>query len=124
MTDGKASHRPIHPPLKGQCESENNGKPRAHPSGDVFADPQDPSKLRESRRPRRNSDSSVRDPTARPLDPEEERLRKERRRRERESRYREGRSRSKRGPSYRLDVIDKLDVTSIFGTGRMSLPDI
>lgn len=48
------------------------------------------------------------------LDPEDERRRRERRHRERE---RDGKPRSKRPPGYRLDVIDKLDVTSIFGTG-------
>lgn len=50
------------------------------------------------------------------LDSEDERRRKERRRREREARHRDGRSRSKR-PHYQLDIIDKLDVTSIYGTG-------
>lgn len=50
------------------------------------------------------------------MDPEDERRRRERRHRERE-RERDGKPRSKRAPGYRLDVIDKLDVTSIFGTG-------
>lgn len=50
------------------------------------------------------------------MDPEDERRRRERRQRERE-RERDGKPRSKRAPGYRLDVIDKLDVTSIFGTG-------
>lgn len=44
------------------------------------------------------------------LDPEDERRRRERR-------QRDGKIRAKRTPGYALDVIDKLDVTSIFGTG-------
>lgn len=54
------------------------------------------------------------------MDPEDERRRRERRHRERE---RDGKPRSKRTPGYQLDVIDKLDVTSIFGTGRKFFPD-
>jgi hypothetical protein len=41
--------------------------------------------------------------------------------RRRERRHRDGKSRSKRTPTNRLDVIDKLDVTSIFGTGGVFL---
>lgn len=53
-----------------------------------------------------------------PLDPEDEKRRRERRHREREARHRDGKSRSsKKTPSHRLDIIDKLDVTSIYGTG-------
>ncbi|OKL60707.1 hypothetical protein UA08_04117 [Talaromyces atroroseus] len=83
---------------------------------DIFADPPKKKESRSSRprdgrppRPRRNSESSIMEkPKA--IDSEEERRRRERR-------HREGKSRSKRTPGYRLDVIDKLDVTSIFGTG-------
>lgn len=56
------------------------------------------------------------------MDPEEERRRRERRRREREARHRDGKprdgksSRSKKA-NYHMDIIDKLDVTSIYGTG-------
>lgn len=39
----------------------------------------------------------------------------ERRRRDRETRHRDGKSRSKK--NHQLDIIDKLDVTSIYGTG-------
>ncbi|KAI9812152.1 MAG: hypothetical protein M1827_004818 [Pycnora praestabilis] len=92
---------------------------------DIFADPADPASP-EKRRPRRNSDSSVMENRpAKVLDPEEERRRKERRYRDREARKRDekvrpGRpndtSKSKK-PNQRLDIIDKLDVTSIYGTG-------
>ena len=51
------------------------------------------------------------------LDPEDERRRRERRRREREARHRDGKPRSSKKANYQLDIIDKLDVTSIYGTG-------
>lgn len=50
------------------------------------------------------------------MDPEEERRRRERRRRDREARHRDGKPRSKKA-NYHMDIIDKLDVTSIYGTG-------
>lgn len=50
---------------------------------------------------------------------EEEKKQKELRRRERERRHREGKDKDKSGkPSRRLDLIDQLDATSIYGTGR------
>lgn len=89
---------------------------------DIFADPVDASTSRrlESRRiTRRNSDSSVMSKT---LDPEEEKKRQERKRRERrERREREGKD-PKRKPDRKLDIIDKLDVTSIYGTGCQYFP--
>ncbi|KAI9852385.1 MAG: hypothetical protein M1838_000907 [Thelocarpon superellum] len=89
----------------------------------IFADPTESVRPRE-RRPRRNSDTSVVDArSSKVLDPDDERRRRERR--HRDSKYRDGKSREKgaRGsprakkPNQRLDVIDKLDVTSIYGTG-------
>ncbi|ETN45498.1 uncharacterized protein HMPREF1541_09330 [Cyphellophora europaea CBS 101466] len=72
---------------------------------DIFADPAD-KKPREKTHRRRNSESSVREkPT---MDPEEEKKRRERK-------YRESKKSGKQ--QKRLDVIDKLDVTSIYGTG-------
>lgn len=47
---------------------------------------------------------------------DDERRRRERRHREREARSKDGKSRSGR-KDRRLDIIDKLDVTSIYGTG-------
>ena len=75
---------------------------------DIFADPPDPNRLRERRNHRRNSESSVRDVT-KPLDPEEERKRRERK-------YREAKRAGKK-PGRRVDIIDKLDATSIYGSG-------
>ncbi|CAL3962241.1 hypothetical protein PZA11_000544 [Diplocarpon coronariae] len=82
---------------------------------DIFADPVDSYTARrpDSRRFRRNSDSSV---MSKATD-EEEKKRQERRRRERrERREREGKD-PKRKADRKLDIIDKLDVTSIYGTG-------
>lgn len=49
------------------------------------------------------------------FDDDDERRRRERRHRDRE-RHKDGKSRSSR-KDRRLDIIDKLDVTSIYGTG-------
>lgn len=82
---------------------------KAGTSGDRKMDSS--SKRPTERRPRRNSDSSIME---KPLT-EEEKKAKEARRRERERRHKE---RSKTGkPSRRLDLIDQLDATSIYGTG-------
>ena len=80
---------------------------------DIFADPAD-KKPREKTHRRRNSESSVREkPT---MDPEEEKKRRERK-------YRESKKSGKQ--QKRLDVIDKLDVTSIYGTGcRLLCPKV
>jgi hypothetical protein len=51
---------------------------------------------------------------------DDERRRRERRHREREGRSKDGKSRSSR-KDRRLDIIDKLDVTSIYGTGSKCL---
>ncbi|GLI77275.1 hypothetical protein PoHVEF18_005563 [Penicillium ochrochloron] len=91
---------------------------------DIFADPPSQSKgptssSREhtsSRRPRRNSESSVMDRASKLFDDDDEKRRRERRHREREARHRDGKPRSSR-KDRRLDIIDKLDVTSIYGTG-------
>lgn len=89
---------------------------------DIFADPSDgksrgPPKPRDRRpRARRNSESSLMD---KPKTGEAE---DDRRRRER--RHRDGKLRSKPKPGHRLDVIDKLDVTSIYGTGCEHLPPL
>lgn len=63
---------------------------------------------RPERRPRRNSESSIMGSDK--IMTEEER----KKRRERERRHRENKDRK---PSRRLDIIDQLDATSIYGTG-------
>jgi hypothetical protein len=70
----------------------------------------------ESRRPRRNSESSILDSR------DEDRRRRERRkereeRREKEGRTKDGKAKPTRKPQG-LDLIDKLDVTGIYGQGR------
>ena len=90
---------------------------RSRPNGDldIFADPSESPKKSDARRIRRNSESSVVDRKL--LDPEEEKKRQERRRRERKHRDREGSATKSKKPDRKLDTIDKLDVTSIYGTG-------
>ncbi|KAJ3498879.1 hypothetical protein NLG97_g773 [Lecanicillium saksenae] len=72
------------------------------------------------RRPRRNSDSSIMDFDIKPIT-EEERKMIEEKRREKEKLRREGRDGKDKGrssrPSRRIDIIDQLDATSIYGTG-------
>jgi len=95
------------------------GRPRA-PNGelDIFADPESPRKSGE-RRVRRNSDSSLMERNGKPLDPEGERKRQERRRRAHRHREREREAGKDPKPRKgRLDIIDQLDATSIYGTGR------
>jgi hypothetical protein len=110
---------PGHRPSRSKEERERMGGRTRGPTGqlDVFADPPDMAKVRE-RRPRRNSDTSIisGEKTRKFLDPDDERRRLERRQREAR---RHGRSKPS---SRRLDIIDKLDVTSIYGTGRKLIP--
>lgn len=100
------------------------GGSRSKPSQDldIFADPVEssPKKSSDPRRVRRNSESSIAERNGKPLDPEEEKKRQERRRRERERRHRAGDSKDAgkpRKPDRKLDIIDQLDATSIYGTG-------
>lgn len=83
----------------------------------IFATPE----KAESRRPRRNSESSVVSA--------EDKKRRERKQREREARGKDGRPQNHRsGKSERkvvrgLDIIDKLDVTGVYGPGcKLSNP--
>lgn len=112
---------------------DSRGRPSA--DLDIFADPSDQSRKSPEKsknggerserrhRPRRNSDTSVLErERSKALDPEEEKKRQERRRRDRERRHKEA-EKDKDGkpkkPSRKLDIIDQLDATSIYGTGRM-----
>ncbi|KAL8825185.1 MAG: hypothetical protein Q9170_007896 [Blastenia crenularia] len=110
---------PFHRPSRSEEEQRRlrNGSKSRGPqqTTDIFADPTEPRR----HRLRRNSDSSI---ASRNLGPEEERKRRERRHREREAR-RDGKSRPpgtssrSKKPNQKLDIIDSLDVTSIYGTG-------
>ncbi|KAF6827679.1 mucin-1 [Colletotrichum plurivorum] len=78
--------------------------------------PGSPQRRPQERRPRRNSDSSLLIDIEKPLT-EEEKKAKEARRRERERRAKEGKDKDPKKPSRRIDIIDQLDATSIYGTG-------
>ncbi|KHJ34822.1 putative pal1 cell morphology protein [Erysiphe necator] len=97
-----------------------SGKNSTSKESDVFADPTSSSRTSSrkptERRPRRNSESSIAE-RSKPLDLEEEKKRQERRRREKKQRDHGENSSRSRKPNRKLDVIDKLDVTSIYGTG-------
>ncbi|KAL6158086.1 hypothetical protein ACJBU6_03891 [Exserohilum turcicum] len=114
-TDPRATHRPSRSDEERQrVRDTSRGPPRPRgPPGSRPPHPDSPER-RETRRPRRNSDSSIVD---RSLDPREERRRRERRR-EREERSKDGKD-PKTGKRIRkpqgLDLIDKLDVTGIYG---------
>ncbi|KAL8719962.1 MAG: hypothetical protein Q9225_003110 [Loekoesia sp. 1 TL-2023] len=110
---------PLHRPSRSEEEQRrlmNGSRPRGPPQTlDVFADPPEPRR----HRLRRNSDSSI---VSKTLGSEEERRRRERRHREREARKDgklrpPGTSSKSKKPNKKLDIIDSLDVTSIYGTG-------
>lgn len=116
-------HRPSRSQEEAMRARRLAGNSSAHkqrPSGelDIFADPASPeassSRAPGARRARRNSDSSILSKNGKFLDPEDEKKRLERKRRER--RHKESRDKTKK-PDRKLDVIDQLDATSIYGTG-------
>ncbi|KAI1636010.1 Pal1 cell morphology protein-domain-containing protein [Biscogniauxia mediterranea] len=100
---GSSSHRPTR-------SQEAALRARKQSNGGEKLIPVSPPKQTE-RRPRRNSDSSM---LEKPLTDEEKKMR-EIRRKERERRHREGKDKPR--PGRKLDIIDQLDATSIYGTG-------
>lgn len=113
---GPTGHRPYR--SQEQEERMRHGvRSRPLPNGldNVFADPSDNGHYR---RLRRNSESSIADKSAVMSDLEDERRKREQRHRDREAWYR-GRPQTAKPkrPNQRLDLIDQLDVTSIYGTG-------
>ncbi|KAL5116448.1 hypothetical protein ACEQ8H_005684 [Pleosporales sp. CAS-2024a] len=113
--DAQRQHRPSRSDEdKDRARGDARGPPR--PRGPPGSSRPRPSsrERRENRRPRRNSESSIVDKGS--LDLEEERRRRQRRR-ERDERAKEGKSSSQkkvRRPQG-LDLIDKLDVSGIYG---------
>ncbi|KAF2824795.1 Pal1-domain-containing protein [Ophiobolus disseminans] len=114
-TDSRGNHRPSR---SDEERDRLRGAPRGPPRpsrGAPNPRPQRPSSTerRENRRPRRNSESSIIDKGS--LDVNEERRRRERRK-ERDDRAKDSKSgqRRVRRPQG-LDLIDKLDVTGIYG---------
>lgn len=115
--DPQRQHRPSRSEEeRDRMRGEPRGPPRPRgPPGSSRPPPRPSSReRRENRRPRRNSESSIVDKGS--LDPEEERRRRQRRK-ERDERARDGKSSGQkkvRRPQG-LDLIDKLDVTGIYG---------
>lgn len=104
------------PPLGHRPMASEEERHRQAASGrrgtemDIFADPADAASIRERTTNRRNSESSVRDRPNSLVDSDEGKKYRDRKSRDpRTGKYR---------PSKKMDVIDKLDVTSIYGAGR------
>jgi hypothetical protein len=95
-----------HRPTRSQEEALKARRLQAGPKGNV-----DSPQKRSERRPRRNSESSLLD-IEKPLTEEEKKAREKRRERERERRPKD-KSRQTR----RIDLIDQLDATGIYGSG-------
>ncbi|KAF1935690.1 Pal1-domain-containing protein [Clathrospora elynae] len=116
-TDPRGGHRPSRSEEERRRMREASRGP-SRPRGPPGSRPPhlNSPERRENRRPRRNSESSIIDRGS--LDPNEERRRRERRK-EREERARDGKDAKSGGKRVRrpqgLDLIDKLDVTGIYG---------
>ncbi|KAI2614949.1 Pal1-domain-containing protein [Hypoxylon sp. NC1633] len=100
-----------HRPTRSQEEALKSRRMQGSSNGEDKGAPGSPQKKPTDRRPRRNSESSIME---KPLTDEEKKAR-ELKRRDRERRHREGKDRPKTGR--KLDIIDQLDATSIYGTG-------
>lgn len=104
---------PPRPPLNHRptrSQEEAMRARRMQSSGPRPGGPSQSPHKRAERRPRRNSDSSLLIDIEKPLT-EEEKKQRDARRREKEGKHRQQR------PNKRVDVIDQLDATSIFGIG-------
>ncbi|KAH6633564.1 Pal1 cell morphology protein-domain-containing protein [Boeremia exigua] len=115
-TDPRGGHRPSR--SDEEDRDRNRGAPRGPPRPRGPPEPRRPmqgSPDRRERRARRNSDSSIIDKAAQ--EKEDRRRRERRREREREEKDRDGKSSSTRKvrKPQGLDLIDKLDVTGIYG---------
>ncbi|KAI5861089.1 Pal1-domain-containing protein [Durotheca rogersii] len=99
-----------HRPTRSQEEALRARRAHGTGNGEKLIDIGSPKRTAD-RRPRRNSDSSV---IEKPLTEEEKKAR-ELKRKEGERRHRDGKDKSRGGR--KLDIIDQLDATSIYGTG-------
>ncbi|KAI0172666.1 Pal1-domain-containing protein [Hypoxylon sp. FL1284] len=102
-----------HRPTRSQEEALRARRMHSASNGGDKAMNVSPHKRPGERRPRRNSDSSTME---KPLTDEEKKAR-EIRRRERERRHREREGRDKPKTGRKLDIIDQLDATGIYGAG-------
>ncbi|KAI1483367.1 Pal1-domain-containing protein [Daldinia eschscholtzii] len=100
-----------HRPTRSQEEALRARRMHSASNGGERGLASSPHRKQGDRRPRRNSDSSM---IEKPLTEEEKKAR-ELRRKERERRHREGKDKSRSGR--KIDIIDQLDATSIYGTG-------
>ncbi|KAF3055136.1 hypothetical protein GL218_07520 [Daldinia childiae] len=100
-----------HRPTRSQEEALRARRMHSASNGGEKGLSSSPHRKQTDRRPRRNSDSSM---IEKPLTEEEKKAR-ELRRKERERRHREGKDKPKTGR--KIDIIDQLDATSIYGTG-------
>ncbi|KAL2017064.1 hypothetical protein VTK56DRAFT_2637 [Thermocarpiscus australiensis] len=102
---------PNHRPTRSQEEALHARRMQAN--GGDNSRPLDPSRSpqrRPDRRPRRNSESSI-------MDADKSMTDEERKRRERERRHRHRENKDRKPVNRKLDIIDQLDATSIYGTG-------
>ncbi|KAM4065158.1 pal1 cell morphology protein [Hirsutella rhossiliensis] len=116
----KASHRPT----RSQEEALRARKP---PLSGQRPGPSESPQRKPQQRPRRNSESSVLDLNTQPITADEMKMIEAKRLRDKQRRDRDGRSSSSRAdgkersksrrPGRKLDIIDQLDATSIYGTG-------
>ncbi|CAP68017.1 uncharacterized protein PODANS_1_18860 [Podospora anserina S mat+] len=108
---------PNHRPTRSQEEAMRAGRKQSNAELLIPIDtPRSPPRQRQDqRRPRRNSDSSI--VGADKIMTEEEKKARDQRRRERERRQREAGGKDRKPASRKLDIIDQLDATSIYGTG-------
>ncbi|EMD60653.1 hypothetical protein GGP41_000955 [Bipolaris sorokiniana] len=116
-TDPRAAHRPSRSDEERRARDAPRGppRPRGPPGSSRPPHPNSPERRETTRRPRRNSESSIIDRGS--LDPRDDRRRRERRK-EREESSKDAKD-PKTGKRVRkpqgLDLIDKLDVTGIYG---------
>ncbi len=103
------------PPHHRPSRSQEEALRARRMQGNATAGPSDPSSPQKKmeRRPRRNSESSV-------LSTDKIMTEDERKQRDLKRRERERRAKEKPRPNRRMDIIDQLDATSIYGTGCMS----
>ncbi|KAK4102236.1 Pal1-domain-containing protein [Parathielavia hyrcaniae] len=104
---------PNHRPTRSQEEALRAQRRQESGNRGGLPDPSRSPQRRSERRPRRNSESSIMDVDKAMT--EEEKKQREARRRERERRHRE--NKEKKPLSRKIDIIDQLDATSIYGTG-------
>ena len=120
-SEGKRPASSKHRPTKSQEEAL---RARRQNQGSKIPSSSQSPQRKPYRRQRRNSDSSILDFDTKSITADEKKMIEKRR--EREKQRREGRDGKERGrssrPSRKLDIIDQLDATSVYGSGCMHCP--